>query len=182
MASTALLLGGECTGKTALAQALEQALALAPADPITPRPVNVVPEALRDFTQRTNRPPLRHEQEEIWKHQSQLLRTAKLASTDEGLVVCDPAPLMTALYSVQYFDDDSLLPRALEATDLGDVIVVCSPDIPWEPDGIQRDGPQARQRTHELLETLILPRLRNKVIVVSGSLDERLAQVVSQVP
>ena len=62
------------------------------------------------------------------------------------------------------------------------MIVVCSPDIPWEPDGIQRDGPQARLRTHELLEALILPRLHNEVIVVSGSLDERLAQVMSQVP
>ena len=176
MASTALLLGGECTGKTALAQAL----ALSLENPITPLSVSVVPEALRDFTLRTNRPPLRHEQEEIWKQQSQLLLAAKLASTEDDVVVCDPAPLMTAVYSVQYFDDDSLLSRALETTDPGDVIVVCSPDIPWEPDGIQRDGPQARQRTHELLESLILPRLRNEVIVVSGSLDERLAQVMSQ--
>jgi len=177
MASTALLLGGECTGKTALAQALASALANA----ITPRPVSVVPEALRDFTIRTNRPPLRHEQEEIWKQQSQLLRAAKLASTDEGWVVCDPAPLMTAVYSVQYFDDDSLLSRALETTDPGDVIVVCLPDIPWEPDGIQRDGPQARQRTHELLEALVLPCLPNDVVVVRGSLDERLARVMAHV-
>lgn len=178
MASTALLLGGECTGKTALAQALTLALA----NPVAPRSVSVVPEALREFTMRTNRPPLRHEQEEIWKQQSQLLLAAKLASTDQGLVVCDPAPLMTAVYSVQYFDDDSLLSRALETTDPDDAIVVCSPDIPWEPDGIQRDGPQARQRTHDLLEELILPHLCNEVIVVSGSVDERLAQVMSQVP
>lgn len=178
MTSAVLLLGGECTGKTALAQAL----ALALGDQIATRPVSVVPEALREFTLRANRPPFRNEQEGVWKQQSQLLLDAKRASPDEGLVICDPAPLMTAVYSVQYFDDDSLILRALEATDPADVTVVCSPDIPWEPDGIQRDGPQARQRTHDLLEALFLPRLRNEVIVASGSVDERVSTVLSRLP
>lgn len=173
MTSALLLLGGECTGKTALAQAL--------ADHITIRPVSVVPEALRDFTSRTGRTPSLGEQQGILRQQTQLLMEAKRAIPDAGLVICDPAPLMTAVYSVQYFDDDSLVSRALESTDPADVVVVCSPDMPWEPDGIQRDGPVARQRTHDLLEALILPRLSNEVIVVSGSLDERISQVVTQV-
>ncbi len=39
------------------------------------------------------------------------LDTARAGGVD--LVVCDPAPLMTAVYSVQYFADDSLLDQAL---------------------------------------------------------------------
>jgi nicotinamide riboside kinase len=176
MTTVALLLGGECTGKTALAQALAKAWL----HQFPTRPVSVVSEALRDFTSRAGRTPSLGEQQEIWQQQTQLLIEATQTTPDEGLVICDPAPLMTAVYSVQYFDDDSLIPRALEDTHPADPIVLCSPDIPWEPDGIQRDGPPARQRTHDLLEELILPLLRNEVIVVSGSIDERISQVLAR--
>jgi nicotinamide riboside kinase len=177
MATVTLLLGGECTGKTALAQALAKVWV----HQFPERPVSVVSEALRDFTSRTGRTPAFDEQPAIWQQQTQLLFEATQASPDGGLVICDPAPLMTAVYSVQYFDDDSLISQALAATDPADVIVLCSPDIPWEPDGIQRDGPQARQRTHDLLEELILPHLCNEVIVLSGSVDERISQVRARV-
>lgn len=175
MTSVALLLGGECTGKTALAHAL--------AHQITSRPVAVVDEALREFTARTGRPPTQREQEGIWSEQTQLFQEALAKGPDGGLVICDPAPLMTAVYSLQYFNDDSLVSRALEATDkAGVVVLMCAPDIPWEPDGIQRDGPLARQSTHEILESVIVPQLREtQVICVGGPLDERIAQVMPYV-
>lgn len=170
MATVALLLGGECTGKTALAAAL--------AERIGTQRAHVVPEALREFTWRTGRPPMNDEQAAIWLRQLDLLADARQSSGNDDWVLCDPAPLMTAVYSLQYFDDDSLVTPALDATDPADAVVLCAPDFPWQPDGIQRDGPAARQRTHEVLNELILPLLRNPVVVASGPLSQRVAHVI----
>lgn len=168
MTTVALLLGGECTGKTALTEAL--------ADQASPRPVSVVPEALRAFTAQAGRPPRSVEQQAIWRRQTALLDKARDETPHGGLIICDPAPLMTAVYSLQYFDDDSLLTPALHETHPEAVFLLCAPDIPWEPDGIQRDGAHARMRTHEILEAIVLPRLTNKVIALKGNLSDRVAK------
>lgn len=175
MATVALLLGGECTGKSALARAIAARLA--------DTPVTVVPEVLRDFVVRNGRPPTQGEQRGIWQEQTYLLEAAVARSPAGGVVICDPAPVMTAVYSLQYFDDDTLLPAALGDTNASDLVVWCAPDIPWEPDGMQRDGPQVRARTHDLLTELVVPGLDPKrVISVSGTVDERLQQVLTRLP
>lgn len=172
MTSVVLLLGGECTGKTTLARELSTRIAN--------RPVEVVPEALRDFVARHDRTPQRDEQAGIWRTQTELLDQAIATSADNAVVIADPAPLMTAVYSLQYFDDDSLLAPALAATQSGDLVVWCAPDLPWEPDGIQRDGPTARDATERLLVTHIAPELREvPVITVAGTSDERVAHVLA---
>lgn len=177
MATVTLLLGGECTGKTSLARHLTHTLV----DRHPSGDVVVVPEALRQFVARTGRTPNRDEQRGIWLEQS--LALAERCDGHEGLVICDPAPVMTAVYSVQYFDDDSLLSEALDATDDADLVVWCSPDLPWEPDGFMRDGPQARQRTHEILEELVVPKLaRTAVLPVFGDLAHRADQVRAYLP
>ena len=177
MATVTLLLGGECTGKTALARHLTHSLAdLRPSGDIV-----VIPEVLRAFVTRTGRTPTRDEQRGIWLEQS--LALAEHRDGHDGLVICDPAPLMTAVYSVQYFDDDSLIPEALEATNDADLVVWCFPDVPWQPDGLMRDGPKARQRTHEILESLVIPRLvRTRVVPVDGDLAHRTDQVRAHLP
>lgn len=175
MTTVALLLGGECTGKSALAQAV--------AAHLTDGPVTVVPEVVRDFVARHGRPPTQGEQEGIWQEQTRQLETAVASSPAGGLVICDPAPVMTAVYSLQYFDDDTLLPAALGATNMADLVVWCGPDIPWEADGVQRDGPQIRARTHDLLAELVVPHLDHKRVVrVSGALDGRVQQVLVRLP
>ena len=177
MATVTLLLGGECTGKTALARHLTNTLA----DGRPSEDVVVIPEVLRDFVARTGRTPTRDEQRGIWLEQS--LALAEHRDGFHGLVICDPAPLMTAVYSVQYFDDDSLMSTALEATNDADLVVWCFPDLPWEPDGVMRDGPQARQRTHEILESLVVPHLvRTRVVPVFGDLAHRAEQVSAHLP
>ena len=179
MATVALLLGGECTGKTALADGLTQALREREPE-LT---VAVVPEVLREFVARCRRPPTRDEQEAIWRTQTRLLEEAIAASPTDGLVICDPAPIMTAVYSLQYFDDGSLLSPALEEMASAEkssrkLVVWCAPDIPWQSDGIQRDGPEARERTHELIGTHVVPALeRIPLTVASGDVRERVAQV-----
>lgn len=175
MTTVALLLGGECTGKSALARAVAARLA--------DGPVTVVPEVVREFVGRNGRPPTQGEQAGIWQEQTYLLESAVAASPAGGLVMCDPAPVMTAVYSLQYFDDDTLLPAALGATKRADLVVWCDPDIPWEPDGIQRDGPQVRARTHDLLTELVVPGLDpERVVRVTGTVDDRVQQVLMRLP
>lgn len=175
MATVVLLFGGECTGKTALAEEL--------AASITTTQVIVVPEVLRAFTAHNQRAPRQSEQMGIWQAQTRLLDEAIADSPADGLVICDPAPLMTAVYSLQYFDDDSLLQPAVSATDPGHLVVLCAPDMPWAPDGAQRDGPRARERTQLLLHTQIVPALhRSTVISADGELSERVAQLKIRLP
>jgi nicotinamide riboside kinase len=172
MATVALLLGGECTGKTALARAL--------ADSVTDRPVVIVQEALRSFVDHHKRTPTRSEQRDLWDQQRASLREAMLSTPQQGLVICDPAPLMTAVYSLQYFNDHSLLQAAMTETQNSDLIIWCAPDIPWEADGLQRDGADARERTHALLKDLVVPQITAPIAVVSGDIAKRLQHVRAQ--
>ena len=174
MTVSVLLLGGECTGKTSLATAVAED------QRARGRSVLVVSEALRDFVDSTGRTPHRDEQEAVWRRQCDSL-TAALDPARAGgvdLVVCDPAPLMTAVYSVQYFTDDSLLDHALAATESADLLVWCLPDLPWQPDGLHRDGPEARDATHELLASRVVPLLNEQLLhIAAGSLPQRVAPV-----
>jgi nicotinamide riboside kinase len=166
MTVSVLLLGGECTGKTSLATAVAED------QRARGRSVLVVSEALRDFVDSTGRTPHRRQCDSL----TAALDPARAGGVD--LVVCDPAPLMTAVYSVQYFTDDSLLDHALAATESADLLVWCLPDLPWQPDGLHRDGPEARDATHELLASRVVPRLDEQLLhIAAGSLQQRVARV-----
>jgi nicotinamide riboside kinase len=162
MSITALLLGGECTGKTHLALALAKELASCGNSSL------VIPEVLRTFVEEKGRTPLEEDQPKIWQAQSDALASGRARGTD--VVICDPAPLMTAVYSIQYFDDSSLLDKALAQTSDADLIIWCRPDITWEPDGPHRDGPQVRQATDQLLQELVIPHIdEHRLHLATGS-------------
>jgi nicotinamide riboside kinase len=96
------------------------------------------------------------------------------------LVVSDPAPLMTAVYSIQYFNDHSLLPSAIHDIANADLVVWCAPDVPWQPDGKHRDGPQARDLTDQLIRSQIEPTITGTHLIrVSGSPAGRLETVLT---
>ena len=108
------LVGGECTGKSTLASALSDVL-----------PAVMVPEALRAFTEAHRRVPKREEQVEIVMAQ-QNAEAEIIAETALGWVVCDPATLMTAVYSRIYYDDDALTDAAIVHAELTyDAIIWC---------------------------------------------------------
>ena len=153
------LLGGECTGKTSLAGDIGRAL-----------PACVVTEQLRAFVDSHGRPPQRHEQRGLMLEQQEAEDAAARACR-LGVLVADPAALMTAVYSLAYFDDDSLLDDAIALTSSYDLLVWCGTDLPWEPDGSQRDGPEARDRVHALIGSIVegpLADLGLPVLRVSG--------------
>jgi len=137
------LLGAECTGKTSLAQALAAAL-----------PAIWVPEYLRLFCDQQGRTPRPEEQAHI-AAQQQALETAALAQAQaQGLnwVVCDTAPLLTAVYSEYVFGDNSLYPMARAAQQRYTLTLLLQPDFPWQADGLQRDGEHARTAVQAMLE------------------------------
>jgi nicotinamide riboside kinase len=160
---TVALLGGECTGKTSLATVLAQSL-----DGV------VVHEELRAFVEEFQRPPDRHEQPAIFTAQ----RTAidRAAEQYPGRwVICDPAATMTAIYSQIYFGDDSLLAAAHNELRAADSVIWCDIDLPWLPDGIQRDGVHMRQAAHEAIRVFLESAPDLSVLRASGTTGERAA-------
>lgn len=126
------LLGAECTGKSTLAEALAREFN-----------AGLVSEYLREWCDTHGRTPQQHEQAHIAGEQAARIDTA---ARRHGLVICDTTPLITALCSQHYFNDDSLLRGALAFQRRCDLTLLCAPDLPWEADGFQRDGPAVRAR------------------------------------
>ena len=122
LAKRIAVIGAESTGKTQLCQNLAdrlQGIALA--------------EALREFTARCGRPPYRSEQDELFAKQVRDEQNALTLAVGSAIewVLCDSAPLMTAVYSLYYFDDDRLLEPALEYHSGYAATLLCATDIPW---------------------------------------------------
>lgn len=157
------LLGGESTGKSTLALALADAL-----------PGFVAEEYLRDFVRDFGRLPTLADQEGIFLTQQMTVRTVARAAeyAETPWVIADPLPLMTAVYSLVYFDDDSLLEAGIEDAATYDVVLWCAPDMPWVPEEGMRDGIDFRDRTDRVIAEYVAPRLPLERI--RGTLDIRL--------
>ena len=140
------VVGAESTGKTTLAQALGAALAR------PDRRVAVVPEFLRDFCARHGRTPRIDEQAGIAAEQTRRIADAAAA---HDIVVADTTALMVAVYSVQVFGDRSLLAEATQAHAVADLTLLTALDLPWQPDGHQRDGPHVQAPVDALLRAAL---------------------------
>lgn len=126
------LLGAECTGKSTLAEALAAHCN-----------AGLVAEYLREWCQVHGRTPLQHEQAHIAAEQASRIETA---ADQHALVICDTTPLITALCSEHYFNDDTLTAAALTFQRRCDLTLLCAPDLPWQADSFLRDGPEVRAR------------------------------------
>ena len=132
MSRIVALLGAECTGKSTLAESLTAHFS-----------AGLVPEYLREWCDAHGRTPQQHEQAHIAAEQAARIEAA---AAKHSLVVCDTTPLITALCSQHYFNDDTLLAEAVAFQHRCELTLLCAPDLPWQPDGIQRDGPEVRAR------------------------------------
>ena len=160
------LVGGECSGKSTLARALCSRWG-----------GTLVDEELRRFVEEHGRPPHIGEQPSILTAQQ---RREDAAAAGHPLVIADPAAVMTAVYSIVYFEDDSLLGAALDRARDYDLMVWCAPDIPWQADPGMRDGLALRDRAESVIAERLAPALRQRgvhVVRVTGTLDDRIAAV-----
>ena len=167
------VLGAECTGKSTLITRLVQALAAQ--NPLCV--VVAVPETLRAWCAARGRSPAQAEQASIAAAQSDAIAQA-CTQQKTDFVVADTTRLMTAVYSEVYFSDRTLYPAALSELRGFDAVWVCAPDMPWQPDGIQRDGPLARDKVDALLRAT-LTEAGITFVVLSGTLDKRLTQAIA---
>ncbi len=170
------VLGSECTGKTELTFALRARLAEQ-----TGLRVAAVSEWLRAWCDLHQRTPLQHEQADIAQEQQ---RQIEAASACHDIVVCDTTALMTAAYSLWYFNDSSLVHAAVAAHKTphrsADLILLTALDVPWQADGLQRDGDHVREPIDSLLRGLMHEhQLPFSVIGGTGAqrLDSALAAV-----
>ena len=165
------LLGAESTGKTTLAAEIGAALAA------RGFVVAVVGEALRDFCATEGRTPRADEQAAIAAMQSSRIDAAA-ASAD--VVVADTSALMIAVYSDLVFADASLYPMALAAQQRCDLTLVTALDLPWQHDGLQRDGAHVRAPVDALLRSA-LGGAGIAFTTIAGIGSERLAAALREI-
>jgi nicotinamide riboside kinase len=164
------LLGGECTGKTTLAEDLARTL-----------PGFVAEEYLRDFVRDFGRVPAAVDQEGIYLTQQMTVRTVERAAdySETPWVIADPLPLMTAVYSVVYFDDHSLIDAGIADASSYDVLLWCAPDIPWTAETGMRDGADFRDRADQVIGEYVAPRL--ELTAISGDRESRLVTALAAI-
>lgn len=135
-----------------------------------------------NWVDRHGRVPRATEQAAVMDAHRRAERSALLRADQTGQpwVISDSGPLMTAVYSIQYYEDDSLLPLALEWTAQSDRVVWCQDDFPWQPDP-QRDGPLARTGSQQILAAIFADHPGLPVLAVHGPLNARIDTVLAAV-
>ncbi len=162
------ILGAECTGKSSLVAALQAHWQARGAK------VQVVHEVLRQWCDQHGRTPLA--QEQIAIAQAQAALTEHAAKAD--YLIADTSPLMTAIYSDVLFQDQSLYPFALKHQRIYQHTLVAGLDLPWQADGIQRDGADMRRRIDARLRD-VLQREGLAFSIVYGTGPARLASALA---
>jgi len=175
MADTALriaIVGAESTGKTALAQALTDRIAA-----LTGLRCTWVGEHLRAWCDAHGRTPRPDEQPAIAAQQQALIDAAAQA---HEVVVCDTTPLMTAVYSDWLFNDQRLHADAVAWQRRCQITLLTALDIDWQPDGLQRDGPQVRVPVDTRVRSLLIQHGLHWALV-AGQGDARLESAIDAV-
>jgi len=162
------LLGAESTGKSELSHALAAHFRA------QGRHAVVVEEYLRAWCDREGRTPRPEEQLPIaLEHEARV----DAAAAQAEIVIADTSALMVAIYSAMLFADGTLYRFALDRQRLYDVTLVAGLDVPWVPDGLQRDGPHVREPVDAQVRTA-LERGGIAYRVIYGSGDERLTNAL----
>lgn len=162
------LVGAESTGKTTLAQGLTQTLAAQGLH------ATMVPEVLRGFCEVHGRTPYPHEQAAIAQDQTRCIEEAAQAF---DVVLADTTALMTAVYSDYLFDDRSLYAAALRDHAQAKLTLLTALDLPWEVDGLIRDGAHVREPVDALIRQA-LASAHLPFSVVAGQGGHRLDQAL----
>lgn len=158
--------GSECTGKTTLAAALADRF-----------DAPWVPEYVRSFVVEVGRSPERGDVEAIARGQIRL--EDELAGKATGLLVQDTDLLSTVVYARHYYGEcppwieNALRDRA------ADLYLLAGIDVPWIPDGDQRDRGDRREEMQQLFRQALLGR-DLLFVEVEGSVESRVERAASE--
>jgi NadR type nicotinamide-nucleotide adenylyltransferase len=159
------LLGAESTGKSTLADALARRYATL-----------WVPEYLREFVEVHARVPREDDQVGIARMQRERELALAADARVRDFLFVDTTPLMTAVYSRIYWGRVPPDLLDLEAAHDYAFTLVAAPDLPWVPDGLQRESEEVRLRVHaELLAVLDARGI--PFTLLTGELEARMRQV-----
>jgi NadR type nicotinamide-nucleotide adenylyltransferase len=162
--------GGECTGKTTLAVALAarwetawvaeaaREVALARRVALGPKDVPVIARTHLRLADEASRAAV---------------------EAERALVVFDQDLLSTVVYARHYYGSCPPWIERLAVERVGDLYLLCHPDLPWEADGV-RDQPQARAKIHALFAEAIA-RTGARVAHVTGAGEERTARAAEAI-
>jgi nicotinamide riboside kinase len=157
------IVGAESTGKSTLAPALARRIAAASGLSSTH-----VDEHLRAWCEREGRVPRLDEQLAVARAQQQRIDAA---AATHRVVVADTSALMIAVYSRLVYGDRSLddWAGAAHAARV-DHTLLTALDLPWVPDGLQRDGAHVRGPVDAALrELLAAHRIGWSLVAGSGA-------------
>ena len=159
--------GSECTGKTTLARALAAHYQTV-----------WVPEYVRQFVDERQRAPRAGDLEAIVQGQIEL--ETRLLAEASRLLVLDTDLLSTALYSRHYFGEcPDWLEQAVSAR-ASDLYLLAGIDVPWIPDGQQRDRGDRRDEMQALFRHDLESR-GLEYLEIRGSEEARLATAISAI-
>ena len=148
---TVAVVGAESTGKSQLVQALHTTAAS------NGFSCHTVDEHLRAWVDTHQRTPRAHEQTSIASAQTAAAQQAHsqlaalAAPNGQRLLLLDTHAAMTAAYSAYYFNDESLWDMAFAAQPAPQLVLLMGLDLPWQADGLQRDGHAAQLGVDRLL-------------------------------
>jgi NadR type nicotinamide-nucleotide adenylyltransferase len=165
-----VLTGGECTGKTTLARELAARWETA-----------WVAEAAREVALQRRVALGPEDVPVIARTHVRLADEACRAAEEAGrtLVVFDQDLLSTVVYARHYYGSCPPWIERLAAERVGDLYLLCHPDLPWAADGV-RDRPAAREAIHGLFADL-LAAAGARVEHVKGAGPERPARAAEAV-
>ncbi|MDH4060910.1 MAG: ATP-binding protein [Aquincola sp.] len=167
------IVGAESTGKSTLAVELARRLALD-----TGLACTHVDEYLRTWCERARRTPRADEQRGIAQIQHERIAAA---AERHDVVVADTTALMVAVYSRLVYGDRSLDAWAGAAhLALAAHTLVTALDLPWVPDGLQRDGPHVRGPVDSIVRELLAEH-RIGWSLVGGLADARVESALDAV-
>lgn len=159
--------GSECTGKTTLAKAL--------ADHFE---VPCVAEYARLFVCERGRAPEVSDVDAIAR--GQIALEDEHAARAHRLLILDTDLLSTVLYSFHYYDTCPSWVEVELAQRLGDLYLLPGIDMPWVPDGTQRDRGHRREEMQQLFRDALAQRSLNAV-ELTGSIDDRLRTAIAAI-
>lgn len=159
--------GSECTGKSTLAAELAGYYG-----------VPFVPEFARSFVAARDAPVAATDVEAI-AHGQMALEDA-VAAGNPMLLILDTDLLSTVLYARHYFGScPGWIVRAARQR-RGDLYLLAGIDVPWMPDGHQRDRPHGRDDMQEMFrDGLVAHDARH--VELRGPPDDRLAAAVAAI-